>query len=290
MDTQLLQAFVIAAEEQSFSITAEQLHVSQSAISKRIALLEQQMSHLLFDRVGRKVLLTEAGNALLPRAKHILDAIDDAKCYMAQQSGDISGELRLATSHHIGIHRLPPILKHYRQQYPNVHLQLHFIDSEQAESILLHNECDLAITTLPTTMDDGSGDLQYHEIWQDPMQFVVSPQHPLCGQKNIALKQLLAYPAILPDATTRTTQLIKQLFGNDEKLTITMTSNHLDAIKMMVAVGLGWSVLPDSLLDNSVRALTVADGVIIRQLGCIHHRHRTLSNAARAMLTCMKEQ
>jgi DNA-binding transcriptional LysR family regulator len=153
MGTQLLHAFVIVAEERSFSIAAERLHITQSAISKRIALLEQQLSHTLFDRIARRVYLTESGQSLLPRAKHIINSIADTRHYMAQKTGEVSGELRLATSHHIGIHRLPPILKTYRQAYPNVHLQLHFIDSEQAEAALLNNEYDLAVTTLPTSYE-----------------------------------------------------------------------------------------------------------------------------------------
>jgi len=293
MDTQLLHAFVAVAEERSFSIAAERLHITQSAISKRIALLEQQLSHTLFDRVARRVYLTEPGQSLFPRAKHILDSIADTQHYMTQKSGEVTGELRLATSHHIGIHRLPSILNTYRESYPNVHLQLHFIDSEQAEAALLNNEYDLAVTTLPTSYitaeREGTGNIQYHSLWQDPMRMVVNHQHPLYNKQEVNLKELLTYPVILPSANTNTTQIILKLFGKDaEKLNITMTSNHLDAIKMMVEVGLGWSVLPESLIDSSIHALPIKNAIINRQLGCIHHRHRTLSNAARAMLTSMK--
>jgi DNA-binding transcriptional LysR family regulator len=294
MDTQLLHAFVAVAEERSFSIAAERLHITQSAISKRIALLEQQLSHTLFDRVARRVYLTESGQSLLPRAKHILDSIADTQHYMSQKSGHVSGELRVATSHHIGIHRLPPILKNYRQTYPDVHLQLHFIDSEQAEAALLNNEYDLAITTLPpsyeSTENEGIGNIQYHPLWQDPMCIVVNHQHPLYERTKVDLKELLAYPAILPSVHTNTTKIIFTLFNHDaNKLNITMTSNHLDAIKMMVAVGLGWSVLPESLLDSSIHVLPIKNAIISRQLGCIHHRRRTLSNAATAMLNYMKK-
>jgi DNA-binding transcriptional LysR family regulator len=293
MDTQLLHAFVAVAEERSFSMAAERLHITQSAISKRIALLEQQLSHTLFDRVARRVYLTESGQSLFPRAKHILESIADTQHYMTQKSGEVTGELRLATSHHIGIHRLPSILNTYRESYPDVHLQLHFIDSEQAEAALINNEYDLAVTTLTASYtsieNEGSGNIQYHPLWKDPMRMVVNHQHPLYDKQEVNLKELLAYPAILPSANTNTTQIILKLFGNNaKKLNITMTSNHLDAIKMMVEVGLGWSVLPESLIDSSIHALPIKNAIINRQLGCIHHRHRTLSNAARAMLTSMK--
>lgn len=295
MDIQLLRAFIIAGEEHSFSTAAERLHITQSAISKRIAQLEQQLNQTLFDRVARKVYLTEAGQRLLPRAQRIIAAIDDTQRYMSESSHTINGELRIATSHHIGIHRLPPVLKEYRQQHPDVHLQLQFIDSEQAETLLLHDKCDLAVTTLPVSESDSySEDIQYHTLWTDPLHIVINHKHPLAQQsldsKPVSIaKQLLLHPAILPDINTRTTQLIQQQLKTDyHQLNIAMTSNHLDAIKMMVAVGLGWSVLPDIMIDDSLYALKT-NANMKRQLGCLHHRHRTLSNAARAMLHCMKK-
>lgn len=308
MDTQLLRAFISVAQQQSFSLAATELNLTQSAISKRIALLEQQLSHHLFDRIGRKIFLTESGEKLLPRAQAIIEGLEDTVRFIQQQGNDISGELRLATSHHIGIHRLPPILKPYRQRYPKVHLQLHFIDSEQAINSILNHEYDLAVITLPDTLhDDGSSEIQYHHLWEDPMQIVVDPQHPLLNEgmlnkgkldekgpnkkhdSQTTIEDLASYPAILPDTSTRTTQLVKRLFSDKQHpLNITMTSNHLDAIKMMVAVGLGWSVLPTTLIDQSVTPIDIKDTHIIRELGCIHHRHRTLSNASRAMLNCLQ--
>ncbi|ODS23197.1 hypothetical protein AB835_10165 [Candidatus Endobugula sertula] len=290
MDTQLLSAFIKVAEHQSFSIAADQMGLTQSAVSKRIALLEEQVTQPLFDRIGRQIFLTYAGKALWPRAKDILDAIKDTQRFMLAQQGDVKGELRLATSHHIGIHRLPPILTAYTQQHPNVHLQLHFIDSESASHAILHGEFDLAVITLPKVIDkDGSSNIQYHPLWEDPMNIVVHHKHPLKGRKNVTLQDLSTYPAILPDISTRTTQLVQQLFSEKQlALNITMTTNHLDAIKMMVSVGLGWSTLPERLLDKTLHTLPTAGIHLTRELGCLHRRHRTLSNAAREMLRHLK--
>ncbi len=291
MDTQLLRAFIRVTEKQSFSAAAQELGLTQSAMSKRIALLEQQLSQPLFDRIGRKVLLTEAGSILLPHAKNIVRSIEETEQLMQQQEKEISGELKLATSHHIGIHRLPSILKDYRQQYPNVHLQLHFIDSEQAIESITSGDFDLAVITLPESKDeDGSSDIQYHLLWEDPMQIVVNPQHPLHSKKRVKVSDLSSYPAILPDINTRTTSLVKKLFAEQQyELNITMTTNHLDAIKMMVAVGLGWSALPASLIDKTLHTLSLTGTSLTRELGCIHLRNRTLSNASRAMLNLLNQ-
>lgn len=108
MDTHTLQAFLAVAEQQSFSKAAERLFLTQSAVSKRIAQLEEQLDSKLFDRIGRTVSMTEAGQALLPRARDILLQFDDARRAISNlNAGEITGELSLAASHHISLHRLP---------------------------------------------------------------------------------------------------------------------------------------------------------------------------------------
>nr|P96194.1 RecName: Full=Uncharacterized HTH-type transcriptional regulator in ibpB-leuC intergenic region [Azotobacter vinelandii]CAA72148.1 CynR protein [Azotobacter vinelandii] len=108
MDLASLNAFIAVAETGSFSEAGERLHLTQPAVSKRIAALEQQLQVRLFDRLGREVRLTEAGRALLPRAYRILSVLEDTRRALNNLNGDVSGRLTLATSHHIGLHRLPP--------------------------------------------------------------------------------------------------------------------------------------------------------------------------------------
>jgi len=283
MDTQLLAAFLSVAKTRSFSLAAAELKLTQSAVSKRINQLEQQLQCQLFDRVGRITYLSEAGKLLLPRAKHILQEIEDTQRFIADHQGNVGGDLRIATSHHIGIHRLPPILERFTRQHSDVHLQLHFIDSEQAPQAVARGDYDIALITLPEHLPEVK--VTQQTLWHDPMCFVVKPSHPLATAGGITLKQLAHFPAILPDTTTYTTGLIQRLFATQSvPLTIAMTTNHLDAIKMMVSVGLGWSVLPETLLAKGLQKIRVDNLSITRQLGCIHHKDRSLSNAATAFL------
>jgi len=294
MDTQLLTAFIAAAQYRSFSKTAEILGITQSAVSKRIALLEKSVDSLLFDRINRSVELTEAGKDLLPRAKQVIQALEDTQQFMHDRGGLVSGQLRIATSHHIGIHRLPESLRRFTNLYPHVHLQLHFVDSEQAIEAILHGDYDLALMTLSDDiLADKNEWIQSHNLWDDPMFFVSNHEHPLSSHEQITLEQLAAYPAILPDANTQTAQLVKRLFNDvDKALDVAMSTNHLDAIKMMISVGLGWSVLPQTLITEQLHRLPLALQAdrpsLVRQLGCIYHRERTLSNAARAMIKLLR--
>ena len=132
MDTQNLHAFVKVAECRSFSEAAESLYITHPAVSKRIATLESQLDSKLFDRIGRTVQLTEAGAALLPQAEHILQAVRDAKRSIDDLQGEIAGNLSIGISHHIGLHRLPPVLKAFTERYKKVHFDIAFMDSEEA--------------------------------------------------------------------------------------------------------------------------------------------------------------
>lgn len=283
MDTQHLQAFVAVAETGSFSAAGLRLHLTQPAISKRIATLEQQLDSSLFDRVGKQISLTQAGLSLLPNAKRILQEVADAQRAVTDLKGEVKGLLSMATSHHIGLHRLPPTLRHFTQRYPEVKLDLHFLDSEQAYTEVLQGRYELGVVTLAPEADAR---IAGESLWRDELKFAVAHNHPLAERETLKLSDLSPWQAIMPDESTYTTRLVRKLFEREKlELDVTMVTNHLDSIKMMVSIGLGWGVLPQSLLgDGQVRLLNVQHPPIARSLGIIHHRQRSLSNAARVFL------
>lgn len=291
MDTQLLKAFQAVAEQASFSAAANSLHLTQPAISKRIASLEAQLECRLFDRIGRQITLTEAGRALLPRARQILLAVSDTQRAMSNLTGKVSGELNVATSHHIGLHRLPDVLREFTKSYPEVKLAFEFMDSEVAYEAVRHGDMELAVITLgPEAEQSQDKDVEAFSIWPDPLEFVIAKDHPLANSKKLTLEELSHFPAILPNLNTYTTQLIKQLFDKELlNLDLTMATNYLETIKMLVSIGLGWSVLPRTIIDGDVQSITVGQVKLQRQLGVIAHREHTLSNAARAFLQRLKQ-
>ena len=287
MDTQNLKAFVAVAEHLSFSAAAEQLHITQPAISKRIHLLEQQLASLLFDRVGRQVSLTEAGRTLLPLAQNILDSIKMAKQAVADLSGEVRGQLKLITSHHIGLHRLPRVLREYSQKYPLVDLDIRFMDSAEAYAAVQKGDSDLGIITQVEGIDTL---VSSRTIWVDKMHFVSARQHPLSTLPNVSLKDLSHYQALLPERRFYTTKLVEALFlRNDLDLKINLSTNFLETIKALISAGYAWGVLPETMLqDDSLAKLPVTDVVsgesiqLSRNLDCIYHQQRLMSNAGKA--------
>ena len=144
MDIQNIRAFLMVAETQSFSRAAEKLFLTQPAISKRIATLEDSLDCQLFDRLGKNIQLTQAGQALIPSYQRILSEINETRRIISTLRSEVSGHLKFGTSHHIGLHRLPPILKQYTKLYHQVELDIQFMDSEQAAALILKGSIELA--------------------------------------------------------------------------------------------------------------------------------------------------
>jgi len=288
MDINQLTAFIAVAETSSFSLAAERLFLTQPAISKRIVVLEQMLGSRLFDRIGKKVILTEAGQILLPRAKKIIAETEDTRTAIQNLSGSIAGRLSLASSHHIGLHRLPPILKEYSADYQDVSIDISFLDSEKAYEKIAHGEIELAVVTLAP---GESEKIVSRTVWEDQLCIMTSPDHPLTRFRRVTLQSLLDYPAILPAETTFTRQLVEDIFRSHKvRLEVGMSTNYLETIKMMVSVGMAWSVLPQTMLDDTLRVLPVEGIQMSRQLGYIYHREHTLSNAARAFIRLLDSQ
>lgn len=287
MDTAALSAFLEVARSASFSQAAEQLHLTQPAVSKRISGLEESLGVSLFDRVGRQVSLTEAGRALLPRAQQLLLDLEDMKRAVGNLSGPVTGTLKVGTSHHIGLHRLPPALRAFSTQYRQVRLDLRFIDSEEAYDAVLAGDLELGIVTLPPVPDAR---LVAREIWPDPLAFIAGREHPLAQQAQVSLADLTRHPAILPSSSTFTRQIAAQLFqASGLEMQVSMTTNYLETIRMMASIGLGWSVLPASMAESGSDIVILnIDGVALsRSLGVVYHPRRILSRAAQAMLALL---
>lgn len=287
MDISALQAFLAVAESGSFSRAAERIYLTQPAISKRIAALEKEVGARLFDRIGRGIQLTPAGAALRTRARNLLRELEDVKRGIANLSGHISGELLLATSHHIGLHRLPGPLKRFHETYTEVRLNLQFMDSEKACQAVMRGDLELAVVTLPPKAESP---LKVEKIWDDPLDIVVSPTHPLASEKRLKLFKLLEYPAILPGPGTYTREIILNSFGGlRDKIHIGMATNYLEVLKMLAAIGLGWSALPRTMIDAGLNVVQIEKREIRRELGIVTHEKRTLSNAGQAMIEIIRE-
>lgn len=287
MEMTSLQAFVAIAGHGSFSRAADALFLTQPAVSKRVAALEDELRTPLFDRMGRSIRLTEAGETLLPHARRVLAELEASRQAVADLQGRVGGRLRIGTSHHVGLHRLPPILRSYTASYPDVELDLHFMDSEQACFAVDRGELELAVVTLPQAPGDS---LVLERLWPDPLDLVVGPEHPLATAQDLDPPALAAHAAILPASTTFTRRIVAAALRPwGLQLRVAMETNYLETIKMMVSVGLGWSALPRTLNEGELVALQVPGVALRRDLGLVQRQGRSLGNAAGAFVRIARD-
>ncbi len=288
MDAAQLRAFITVAELSSFSKAADLLHLTQPAVSKRISALENQLGQRLFDRIGHSVLLTPAGHTLLPRATRLLLDLDDVALALRNLSGRVEGTLRIATSHHIGLRRLPEVLREYTRRFPDVTLEFDFVDSELAYAQVESGERELAVVTLPQATQATISALP---LWAETLVPAASSKHPLSQLKRCQQSDLAAHRVVLLPEHTFTQHQIKQMLQQcDIRPTQITTSTYLESIAVLVAAGQGWAFLPDIMLGEELLALAVPKSWrVTRELGVVHHRERTLSNAGLAMLKLLEE-
>lgn len=286
IDIAELLTFIKVAETSSFSEAGVQLFVTQPAVSKRIAALESNLGVTLFDRIGRQVQLTEAGIRLLPKAIKMAEDLQDIKRSMTLQMQDVSGELRISTGHHIGLHRLPTFLKRFQEDFPSAQLEIEFVQSEEAYQDVLKGRAELGIITLS---NKENALIESLPIWSDPLTCVVSQDHPLASSNNLTLIELAKHACVLPNKNTFTRQIAEQAFGKQGlKPKVRMNTNNLETLAMLVGIGWGWSLLPSTLVDDKLVVLNLADLNVERELGVIHHKQRTLSRAAIAFIELLK--
>lgn len=287
MNLAAFDAFVKVMETGSISLAADQLFITQPAVTKRIHSLEDYFGVKLFESAGRGVQPTHAAYSLLPKVKNWLNELGDIHYTLSHEHDQVQGRLKIGTSHHIGLHHLPEYLKQYVQRFPNVKLDVHFVDSEQAHEQVLAGDLELAFLTLPPKGDER---LHYLNIWTDPLVFVAAPFHALAEQQNLTLKDLLLYPSLLPAANTYTSQITLAAFEKQGlKPKTTMSNNPLESIRMLVSIGLGWSVLPETLVNHDLQKLHL-DLNLQRELGLVWHPARSQSKAAQALIQLMHQQ
>lgn len=287
MDIDALQTLQAIAQHGSFTSAALALNVTQPAISKRVAKLEKYYGTQLLERSGHSIYLTESGRALLAASHDIDTRLNLVMNELDSLRSAVTGSLKIITSHHISLHRLPPVLKLFYDRYPQVNLHFYFVDSEIAYQDILTGKADFGVVTLAPQPVDKILEIP---LWDDPLAFMMAPQPLGENRTKESLQNLATQRAVLPGMDTYTGQLVKALF-NEQGLPLqaSMETNYLETIKMMVSVGLGWTMLPKSMLDDSVQEIHVDDVVLQRSLGIIRRESYKETPAARAFFNLLRE-
>ncbi|HWS53527.1 MAG TPA: LysR family transcriptional regulator [Pyrinomonadaceae bacterium] len=250
MEIRQLRAFVAIAETRTFTAAAQRVHVTQAAISMQIRQLEQEVGIPLFIRTPRRVLLTEAGDLLLGRARFILHEHDAALAELASLAGAEHGRLRLGSaSGMVSADALPLILKRLRKVFPQAEVSVTSGTSEELVKKLVAGEIDVAFVSLPVEARNVETEL----LSRDQLVAIASPRHPLAAQRVISAFALAQEKLILGERGGNTRRLIDEFFAHAGlRPKVVMELSRQAAIKNMVAADMGVGIVPFSTAREDV--------------------------------------
>ena len=292
MELWQLEVFTAVAEEKSFSRAGQRLGRTQPAISSTIKLLEGELGEPLFDRMGRSIRLTGAGELLSEYAKRLLRLREEATIAVGELRGLSRGTLRLGANETTCLYVLPEVLASFKQAYPQVQVDIHRAITRSITERILEGTLDFGIVTLPIK----NSRLEVLTIHSDEMALIVSPTHALASRRSVKMSDLENEPFILHKiGTTTRERLVKHFNEGGVKMKVTMELASIETIKRFVAIGMGISIVPrlciaKEIEEGSLKALSIRDARFQRKLGLIYNKDRYQSQAARAFLSLISDQ
>ncbi len=250
MEIRQLRAFVAIAESGTFTAGAMRVHVTQAAISMQIRQLETEIGAKVFVRAPRHVILTEAGEQLLRRARQILREHDAALDEIAELAGAERGRLRIGSASAMVLtEQLPLILKELRKQHPAAEIAVTSGTSEVLVDQILAGEVDVAFVSLPV---DERG-IKTERLSDDQLVAIASPRHRLAKQRTISAYTLAGERLILGERGGNTRRLIDQFFAQaGATLHVAMELSRQQAIKRMVEEDMGVGIVPLQSVKDEV--------------------------------------
>lgn len=287
MDINNLLAFIEVADKRSFSRSAETLNLTQPAVSKRIAALESELSSRLFDRVGRTVHLTEAGKVLLPSALKINSEVSRIESEIYNLGKEVRGKLSIGVAEHVSVDRLALVLKVFREEYPEVDIDLQFTSSQETLIDVENGILDMGLCSIfgSRKEDKTHPRLRDLEVWNDKLKVVVEKNHPLAASELVSIAQLSSFPAILPKQYSTVRKSIdKIMIGNQVEALVSLEATDFPAIRTMASIGLGWACLPECEVDDSLLVLNVRELNINHSVALVRNPDRSMSRAAQAFV------
>ncbi|MEZ5478732.1 MAG: LysR substrate-binding domain-containing protein [Thiolinea sp.] len=281
-----LRYFVAAAETGQLSLAAKRVHVAQSTVTSSILLLEESLGLELFQRQPHGVILTAEGYKFYHRAKQILDMLDEAVNEPRFQSHELTGSIRVAATYALLGYYLPSRMARFRQQYPDINIDLHDLERAEIEARVLNGDLELGVVLLSNVSERER--FGHHVLLRSRRQLWASTRHPLLEQKHAALEDIAAYPyiQITVDEAEAATRRYWQARGL--KPNIAFRTSAMEGLRGLVAHGFGVTILADmvyrpwSLEGTRIEAVPVLDVIPHLEVGLIWNRERELARPAAA--------
>jgi DNA-binding transcriptional LysR family regulator len=291
MDLRQLEIIRAIADTGSFTAAGDKLHVSQSAISRQILLLEEELGEPVFHRIGRRIRITPAGESLLQLSHRVFQDLQDTVSGISDQRESLKGTMRLVGGMTVCLYVFPALLAEVRRIHPNLDLKITVGSAERSIAMLRSGAGDLGLLTLPVE----ASDLVAVPVLQEELLLITYPAHPLARKRPITAADLDKQDFVLFETGSITRQLVEQLFSREHiEPDIIMETENVEIIKAMVRNGLGISIIPWQAAAADVRARQlfcsrIAGHSLVRQTGWLYPKMsrlpRTVSEVLRVFET-----
>jgi DNA-binding transcriptional LysR family regulator len=274
VDLRQLEILQAIAETGSFTACGRKLHVSQSAISRQILLLEEELGEPLFLRVGRQVRMTPAAESLVQLGQRVFQDVRETVGSITDRTRELRGTLRLSGGMTVCMYVFPSLLKQLRRAHPNLDVRLTVTTAGRSLQEIRGGRVDAGLLTLPV----DESDLVTVPVLREELMLITTPTHPLARRRRVAPQDLGRQPFIHFELGSATRRVIDQFFAT-EKLEppIVMDTENVEIIKAMVKTGLGIGIVPYQAVAREVRAgqffVARIDGhELVRETGWVYAR------------------
>lgn len=285
MELKQLEYFIVLCQELHFTRAAEKLGITQPSLSQQISLLEHEVGMPLFDRIGKKNILTDAGKTLLHHSYNVFHEISQARAAISELQGLERGTLKIGSLLTVVNYLLPPTVIGFHNAYPNVELSVQGLRTGDIYKGLLQNELDFGIVFLPIEHED----LEAIPIYEENLALAVPIDHPFAHKEFVTLQMLNDTPSILLPETYFLRQVINEQCRSlnfAPKPVLEMTT--MESIIQMVSKGVGVTILPKAYLDYidniQIKTIPIEDPVITTQIGIAYRKNKHLCAASRVFM------
>ena len=274
MDLRQLQILQTIAETGSFTACGRQLHVSQSAISRQILLLEEELGEPLFLRVGRRVRMTPAAESLVQLGQRVFQDVRETVGKITDRTGELRGTLRLSGGMTVCLYVFPPLLKHLRRVHPHLEMRLTVATAGRSVEEIRAGRIDAGLLTLPIE----ESDLVSVPALREELLLMTTPTHPLARRKKVTPQDLAEEPFVMFEPGSGTRRVIDHFFASQNiSPIVVMDTENVEIIKAMVKTGLGIGIVPYQAIAREVQArqffCTRVDGhELFRETGWVYAR------------------
>jgi DNA-binding transcriptional LysR family regulator len=290
VDLRQLEILRAVAQSGSFTGAGQQLHLSQSAVSRQILLLEDELKEQLFLRLGRKVRITPTGTTLLELSQRLFQDLDQTRAAILESQERVTGSLRLVGGMTVCLYVFPALLKAFRRAHPGVDVKLTPGAAPRLVRQLRTGGADLGLLTLP--VDDPA--LVSVPVLREELLLVTAPQHPLTRKRQITPQDLVREPFVLFELGSNSRRAIDAFFARQQiSPKIVTETENVEIIKALVRVGMGVTIIPYQAVAREVRAGTlfcarIAGTQLVRETGWVHLRVNRVPRAVQEMMKTLE--